>query len=375
MPSRAAGRGPAGIRLEGVTKRYGTVRAVDNLDLEIRPGELFVLIGPSGSGKTTMLRMVNRLAEPDEGRVCIDGQDVRVHDPVALRRNTGYVIQHIGLFPHLTVAGNIGIVPGLDGMDVGLLEERVRHLLSLVMLPPEVFMDRYPRELAGGQQQRVGLARALVMDPPLLLMDEPFGALDPVLRHQLQEEFLAIRSQVNKTILFVTHDIEEAFRLGDRAGIVMNGGLVQVRTPEELIMLPYSPDVRTLIGAGQKMRYLNHLPVGSLWVPVDPAFLLDGDGLAGDACRALASAGRDYALVQRSGAPEGIVYLRDLIGPGGRDVPLIQKTRRLTAVDPSMPASEALSLMKQRQETVALVHDGTGIRGIFLMDEMVRRLL
>jgi osmoprotectant transport system ATP-binding protein len=236
-------------------------------------------------------------------------------------------------------------------------------------------MDRYPRELSGGQQQRVGLARALVMDPPLLLMDEPFGALDPLLRHQLQEEFLAIRRQVNKTILFVTHDIEEAFRLGDRVGIVMNGRLVQAGTPEELIMHPDSPDVGTLIGAGQKMRYLSHLPVGSLMVPVDPAFLLDGDGMAGDACRALASARRDYALVQRSGAPEGIVYLRDLIGPGGRDVPLIQKTRRLMAVDPSLPASEALSLMKQGGETAALVCDGTGIRGLFLMDEMVRRLL
>lgn len=368
-------QGTANIRFEGVTKRYGSITAVDHLDLEINRGELFVLVGPSGSGKTTMLRMVNRLVEPDEGRILINDNDITLLDPVDLRRNIGYVIQHIGLFPHLTVSGNIGLVPTLAGMPVGLLQERIRHLLSLVKLSPELFMDRYPRELSGGQQQRVGLARSLAMDPPLLLMDEPFGALDPVLRHQLQQEFLGIRKQLNKTILFVTHDVEEAFRLGDRVGVVAEGKLIRVGTPEDLIMNPGSSAVASLTGAEQKMRYLDHLSVKAMMIPIDPSHILDGDLFIDDARDVMMASHADYILVGREGVVEGIAYLHDLLTAAGKDIRLGEQARKLPLFDSSAMASEALSAMKRQGASIALISGPEGTRGLLVMDEIMKRLL
>ncbi|MCU0631139.1 MAG: ATP-binding cassette domain-containing protein [Methanoregulaceae archaeon] len=358
-----------------MTKRYGPITAVDHLDLEINPGELFVLIGPSGSGKTTMLRMVNRLVEPDEGRILINGEDITLLDPVDLRRNIGYVIQNIGLFPHLTVSGNIGLVPTLAGMPGGLLQERIRHLLSLVKLPPELFMDRYPRELSGGQQQRVGLARSLAMDPPLLLMDEPFGALDPVLRHQLQQEFLGIRKQLNKTILFVTHDVEEAFRLGDRVGVVNEGKLIRVGTPEDLIMNPGSSAVASLISVEQKMRYLDHLSVKAMMIPIDPSHILDGDLFIDNAREIMMASHADYILTGREGVVEGIAYPHDLLPAGGKDVRLAGQAHKLPVFDSSTIASEALSDMKRQGASIALVSGPGGTTGLLVMDEIVRLLL
>jgi osmoprotectant transport system ATP-binding protein len=368
-------QGPANIRFESVSRRYGTITAVDHLDLEIDRGELFVLIGPSGSGKTTMLRMVNRLVEPDEGRILINGEDITLLDPVDVRRNIGYVIQHIGLFPHLTVSGNIGLVPTLAGMPDGILQERIRHLLSLVKLYPELFMDRYPRELSGGQQQRVGLARSLAMDPPLLLMDEPFGALDPVLRHQLQQEFLAIRKQLNKTILFVTHDVEEAFRLGDRVGVVAEGKLIRVGTPEDLIMNPGSSAVASLIGAEHRMRYLNHLSVKAMMIPIDPSHILDGNLFIDYAREALIASRADYILVGREGVVEGIFYPQDLLTAPGKDMRLGGLAHRLPVFDSSTMASEALSAMKRQGVSIALISEPDGTGGLFVMDEIMRRLL
>ena len=226
------------IDLKGITKKYGAGFAVKDLDLEIRGGELLILIGPSGSGKTTTLRMINRMIEQDEGTVTINGLDTKDADPVRLRRNIGYVIQNIGLFPHMTIGENIGLVPKLEGWGKKRRDERVKTLLEFVSLPPDMFMDRYPKQLSGGQQQRVGLARAMAMDPPLFLMDEPFGALDPILRKQLQKEFLKIKNEINRTIVFVTHDIEEALILGDRIAIMDQGELVQVGPPEELNIQP-----------------------------------------------------------------------------------------------------------------------------------------
>ena len=368
-------QGPANIRFESVSKRYGTITAVDHLDLEINRGELFVLMGPSGSGKTTMLRMVNRLVEPDEGRILINGEDITLLDPVDLRRNIGYVIQHIGLFPHLTVSGNIGLVPTLAGMPGGLLQERIRNLLSLVKLSPELFMDRYPRELSGGQQQRVGLARSLAMDPPLLLMDEPFGALDPVLRHQLQQEFLGIRKQLNKTILFVTHDVEEAFRLGDRVGVVAEGKLIRVGTPEDLIMNPGSSAVASLIGVEHKMRYLDHLSVKSMMIPIDPSRILDGNLFIDDAREALIASRADYMLVGREGGVEGIFYPHDLLTAGGKDIRLGGQAHKLPVFASSTMASEALSAMKRQGVSIALISEPEGSGGLLVMDEIMRRLL
>jgi osmoprotectant transport system ATP-binding protein len=351
------------------------VTAVEGVNLEVERGELFVLIGPSGSGKTTLLKMVNRLVEPDAGQILIDGNDIATLDPVLLRRTTGYVIQQIGLFPHLTVAGNIGLVPELAGIPAGILRRRVETLLSLVQLPPELFMDRYPRELSGGQQQRVGLARALAMEPSLLLMDEPFGALDPVLRRQLQDEFLQIRARLNKTILFVTHDVEEAFRLGDRVGIVADGKLVQVGAPEDLVMHPDSPAVAALIGAERRIRFFDHLTVKSLMVPIDQSLVIGGDIPAVDGSRILAGQKLEYALVGNRDTVEGIVYLRDLAMPGDAGARLRERVQPLLAFPGSTQASEALRAMKDQGVSIALVTDGSGPAGILVMDEMVRRLL
>jgi osmoprotectant transport system ATP-binding protein len=257
------------VRLDNVSKKYGERKVVDDLSLEIAGGELLILIGPSGSGKTTALRMINRLTELDEGRITINNKDIREFDPVVLRRNIGYVIQQIGLFPHMRVSENIGLIPKLEGWPHEKIRERIKELLMLVDLSPETFMNRFPGELSGGQQQRVGLARALAMDPKLLLMDEPFGALDPLLRKQLQEEFSKIKAELGRTIVFVTHDIEEAFKLGDRVAVINEGRLMQVGMPDELILNPSNDFVADLVDAQRKFRHMGHLLVKDVMTPID----------------------------------------------------------------------------------------------------------
>jgi len=225
------------IRLEHVSKLFPgrdgeEVHALRDLDLEVADGETVCLIGPSGCGKTTTLRLMNRLAEPTTGRVLVDGEDVAELDPIRLRRRMGYVIQTGGLFPHLTVAANVGLLCRLEGWPPARTQERVAELLERVHLAPD-HASRYPRELSGGQRQRVGVARALALDPEIVLMDEPFGALDPITRSQLQDEFLELKRDVKKTVVFVTHDLEEAFALGDRVGLVADGKVVQLGTLED----------------------------------------------------------------------------------------------------------------------------------------------
>ena len=248
----------ASIRLERVGKRYpdGTV-AVHELTLDIPPGQLVCLVGPSGCGKTTTMKMVNRLIEPTSGRILLDGEDVTKVDPVQLRRRMGYVIQHVGLFPHLTVRANVGTVPKLLGWNKAQIRDRTDELLELVGLEPSVHGDRYPGQLSGGQQQRVGVARALAADPPVLLMDEPFSAIDPIARDRLQQEFLRIQAEVQKTILFVTHDIEEAVRLGDRIAVFRQGGhLEQYDTPAQVLGAPATDFVAGFVGADRGLRRL-----------------------------------------------------------------------------------------------------------------------
>ncbi len=246
------------IRLERVSKRYadGTV-AVHELDLEVRAGEICVLVGPSGCGKTTTMRMINRLVEPTSGRLFVGGEDVTHVDPVQLRRQMGYVIQQVGLFPHLTVRRNIATVPELLGWDRTRIEARVDELLVLVGLEAERHADRYPHQLSGGQRQRVGVARALAADPPVLLMDEPFGAVDPIARDRLQEEFLNLQRTVRKTVVFVTHDIDEAVRLGDRIAVMREGGyLEQYAAPAELLTAPSTDFVATFVGSDRTIKRL-----------------------------------------------------------------------------------------------------------------------
>jgi osmoprotectant transport system ATP-binding protein len=238
------------VELRNVSKRFGEdVRSVlDRVSLRVDPGETLVLLGSSGAGKTTALRTINRLVEPDEGEVEVEGRDVRTWDPIRLRRRTGYVIQDVGLFPHLTVAENIELIPKLEGVPPELRGERVRELLGLVGLPPERFSRLKPRELSGGERQRVGVARALAADPPLLLMDEPFGALDAVNRRRIQDEFLEMKHKLRKTILIVTHDVPEALKLGDRIGVMNAGRLLQIGPPAEILERPADDFVAELVG-------------------------------------------------------------------------------------------------------------------------------
>jgi osmoprotectant transport system ATP-binding protein len=238
------------IRLENVTKQFpGGSNAVLNLSLEIEDAETCVLIGPSGCGKTTTLRMINRLIDPDAGRILVDGVDTRGVDPAALRLKMGYVIQQTGLFPHMTVGENVGTVPRLWKWDKQRIRKRVDELLELVGLPPDQYRDRYPHQLSGGQRQRVGFARALAADPPVLLMDEPFGAVDRITRERLQHEFVNIQRSMRKTVIFVTHDIEEAVLVGDRLCIMkMQAQIAQYDTPDKILTQPASEYVIEFLG-------------------------------------------------------------------------------------------------------------------------------
>ncbi len=250
------------IEFQDVTKVYpGSVVALDGVSFTVGEGELVVLIGPSGCGKTTALKTVNRLVDPTGGRVLVDGEDIARIDPVQLRRGIGYVIQQIGLFPHMTIAENVALVPRLKEWPESRRRARVEELLDLVGLTPATFRDRYPRELSGGQQQRVGVARALAGDPAIVLMDEPFGAVDPIIRRQLQEEMRKIQATVRKTILFVTHDISEAFLLGDRIGIMKGGHLLQMADPELLLRQPTDGFVADFVGGDGTWRKLDYLRV------------------------------------------------------------------------------------------------------------------
>jgi len=244
----SAGRGAA-IELRGVGVAFpGGAVAVRDADLTIAAGELAVLLGPSGSGKSTLLRTINRLIEPTSGYVAIDGVDARTLEPVALRRTIGYAIQAVGLFPHLTVAANVAVVPRLLGWDAARIAERVDALLALVRLEPVRYRDRYPRQLSGGEQQRVGVARALAAEPRVLLMDEPFGAVDAIVRASLQDELRRIHAELQTTIVFVTHDVDEALRLAQRIVVVAEGTIVQADTPDAVLTAPANATVRELIG-------------------------------------------------------------------------------------------------------------------------------
>ncbi len=247
------------ITLDGVSKTYegSSIAAVDSLDLKIPEGEILVLVGPSGCGKSTTLRLINRMIEPTTGRIIFDGEDVTDVDADQLRRRIGYVIQQIGLFPHQTIAQNIATVPRLLGWDKTKISNRVDELLDLMGLPNH-FRDRYPKELSGGQAQRVGVARALGSDPAVLLMDEPFGAIDPITRDRLQNEFLRLQSELKKTIVFVTHDIDEAIKIGDRIAILgEQSHIAQFDTPERILAYPIDDFVADFIGSGSTLKGLN----------------------------------------------------------------------------------------------------------------------
>ena len=299
------------IEFESVTKRYpdGTV-AVDALDLQAASGEITVLVGPSGCGKTTSLRMVNHMVEPTTGRILIDGNDTAATNPALLRRGMGYVIQHAGLFPHRTVLDNIATVPYLLGWNRTKARARAAELLERVGLAPEL-AKRYPAQLSGGQQQRVGVARALAADPPIMLMDEPFSAVDPVVRENLQDEFLRLQDELDKTILFVTHDIDEAIKLGDKVAVLREGGhLAQFAAPKDLLEHPADEFVAGFVGKDRGYRALSFTPADGIAVDPEPSVEL---GASADQARAAAQDGW-VLVVDTQQRPQGWVDVAQLTG-------------------------------------------------------------
>jgi osmoprotectant transport system ATP-binding protein len=292
------------ITFDKVVKRYGDQVAVDHLSLEIKSGETVILVGPSGCGKTTSLKMINRLIEPTGGTISIDGRDTRTYDVNDLRRSIGYVIQQVGLFPHQTVADNVATVPRLLGWTKQRTQARVEELLDLIALPAKDYARRLPAELSGGERQRVGVARALGADPNILLMDEPFGAIDPIARERLQNELLRLQRVVHKTIVFVTHDIDEAVKLGDRVALLSKGGVLeQFTTPEELLAHPQSAFVTGFLGEGPLVRRLALIPISA--VELTPV-----NGTPPDASVAAGGTLRD-ALDAVLRAPDGRVRVID----------------------------------------------------------------
>ena len=309
------------IEFQGVEKRYGTTLALENITLEVPKGELVVLIGPSGCGKSTLLRLVNRMIEPSGGKLLVEGQNVLEADAVRLRRSIGYVIQSIGLFPHMTIFENVEVVPSLLNWDKLKKRSRAAELLNMVGLEPEKFGSRYPKQLSGGQQQRVGIARALAADPQILLMDEPFGAVDPITRERLQEEFLRIQREIQKTILFVTHDIDEAVKLADRICLMRDGKVEQYATPENLLAYPSSDFVRDFVGADRELKRLGRVSVASLMRPVERSDIkfqtsetasVLGTLSARDALSRLLEAGGELPVLDAQGGIIGTISLNDL---------------------------------------------------------------
>lgn len=360
------------IRLEQLTKRYpGQQRnAVDALDLDIHEGEIVVLVGPSGCGKTTTMKMINRIIEPTSGRIVLGGEDVTRTDPDLLRRRIGYVIQQIGLFPHMTIAENVATVPKLLGWDKRRIDERVDELLNLVNMPAETFRQRYPKELSGGQQQRVGVARALGGDPAVLLMDEPFGAIDPITRERLQNEFLRLQAEVRKTIVFVTHDIDEAIKMGDRIAILREGSHVaQYATPEQILTNPADDFVSEFIGRGASLKRLNLSRVSDIELRPWPTIRADTDpATALQTLRTTAESA--LVVVDEAGRPRRWVGAEDLRRADGRRLDEIGLPPG-ALVEPRATLSDALNELITARHAVTLVVDDTGaFQGVVDIDQI-----
>ncbi|MFE4669860.1 ABC transporter ATP-binding protein [Streptomyces sp. NPDC056716] len=361
------------IRFEQVTKRYpdGTT-AVDGLSFEVSEGELVTLVGPSGCGKTTTMMMVNRLIEPTSGRILVNGENIADVDPVRLRRRIGYVIQQVGLFPHRTILDNTATVPALIGWKRAKARARAAELLDLVGLEPGLYGPRYPHQLSGGQRQRVGVARALAADPPVLLMDEPFGAVDPVVREQLQDEFLRMQATVRKTVLLVTHDIEEAVRLGDRIAVYGQGRIEQYDTPGAVLGMPVSPYVAAFVGADRGLKRLSVTAIEPGDVEQPPVVGLDE--AAGRAAARMRTEGARWAVVlDADGDLHGWVGLDEL----GTEGAVGALAHRMSAWVPvGAPLKQAFGVMLQHDAGWVAVLDGSRFLGVLTpakLHEALRR--
>jgi len=347
------------IELERVTKIYpgSEIPAVDSVNLNIAEGDICILIGSSGCGKTTLMRMLNRLEPITSGFIRIGGESIMDKDVTALRRSIGYAIQQIGLFPHMTVYDNIATVPHLLGWDKKRIDERVDELLDMVQLPPDIFRFRYPRELSGGQAQRIGVTRAMATDPPVMLMDEPFGAIDPINREVLQDEFLKIQEKLKKTIVFVTHDIHEAIKMGDKIALLDAGRLVQYGTPEELLTQPKNQFVKDFVGADRALKRLDLLKVRDAML-TNPTHC-HGEDPSETVLEHMIEKDLNFLLVaDRNDLLKGYVNLDDLRGHHGnvRDV-----VRPMTlTVRPEQNLKDALSKMLSYDLGIVVAMDDEG---------------
>jgi osmoprotectant transport system ATP-binding protein len=364
------------VAFEHVTKRYpgSDAPAVDDLTLTVPAGEICVLVGPSGCGKTTSMKMVNRLIEPTSGTITIGGQDVASLPAVELRRRIGYVIQQVGLFPHLTIGENVAVVPGLLRWSRERIRERTDELLNLVGLAPATYRDRYPSELSGGERQRVGVARALAADPPVMLMDEPFGAVDPIRRERLQNEFLRLQELVRKTIIFVTHDVDEAIKMGNRIAILQRGGiLAQYDRPATILANPASEFVERFVGADRGLKRLSLARVRDLEI-IAPVIVRAGEERA-DVRRRLDRIDElDYALlVDDDERALGWIDQHDLAGTGPIDAGAA--TPGAPTVQPETTLRDALSALLGSSVQLGVVVDGHDrVIGLVSVDAIGERL-
>jgi osmoprotectant transport system ATP-binding protein len=360
------------IRLEGLSKQFPGEKkpAVDSLTLEVPEGEIVILVGPSGCGKTTTMKMVNRIIEPTSGRIILDGEDVTSADPDELRRRIGYVIQQIGLFPHMTIAQNIATVPKLLGWDAKRIDARIDELLETVSMDPGTYRNRYPKQLSGGQRQRVGVARALSADPAVMLMDEPFGAIDPITRDRLQNEFLRLQAEVRKTIVFVTHDIDEAIKMGDRIAILQEGSrIAQYDTPEQILTAPANDFVADFIGSGASLKRLNLSRVADIELTQWPTVQVGAD--RADVLETLRRSDKGAVLVlDDARRPRRWIGASDLQRPDARPLDEIGLPPE-AVVEPQATLNDALNELITANYSVAIVVDGTGAyRGIVDIDHI-----
>ncbi len=375
-PAASSSRPGATVEFEHVSKRYeadATVPgAVNDLSFAVPAGRICVLVGPSGCGKTTSLKMVNRLIEPTSGRILLDGVAIATRDVTELRRGIGYVIQQVGLFPHLTIGDNVAVVPRLLGWPAARQRARAEELLALVGLDP-AYRDRYPAQLSGGERQRVGVARALAADPPLMLMDEPFGAVDPIVRERLQNEFLRLQQDLAKTILFVTHDIDEAIKMGDLVAVMQQGGmLAQFAPPAELLAHPASEFVARFVGADRGLKRLSLIRVRD--VPLRPAVTAHaGEPAAAARARTLADPLSYLLLVDEAGRPLGWLDQDDLAGDG-----LIDASRAIPMsplLEPETTLKDALSMLLAAEVQAGIAVDRGGrVLGLLTADDIGDRM-
>jgi osmoprotectant transport system ATP-binding protein len=364
------------IQLKDLTKRFPGQEqpAVDRVTMDIPEGEIVVFVGPSGCGKTTTMKMVNRLIEPTSGQILIDGQDVTHSNPDELRRGMGYVIQQIGLFPHQTIRENVATVPRMLGWDTKRTNERIDELLETVGLDPATYRDRYPKELSGGQRQRVGVARALAADPPILLMDEPFGAIDPITRSRLQNEFLRLQADINKTIIFVTHDIDEAIKMGDRIAILQEHSVIaQFDTPEIILTAPASEFVSDFIGSGASLKRLNLSRVRDVDLLTDVPTGTPDESHETLRNRLAASDWTSLLLVDDEGVPQRWLRPRDL-RDGARPVSEAGLPAVAT-VEPQATLNDALEEMLAGNGGCAIVVDGRRrLQGVLDIDVIMQTI-